>query len=77
MSQLVNDDPRDTYGDTHNWRNYYTHQWAQLGGRAHSEWECLACNAHFTHYYHEVPNIRQAMRDFEIVDICPKAEMPK
>jgi hypothetical protein len=71
MTQLVKD-VNNNYGDTHTWKNIYTHQWGVWGGRAYSDWECTACGEKFTHYYHEIPNIRDAMRRENIPDICQK-----
>lgn len=69
MSDLV-PNPPDTYGDSHDWRNEGTHQWGVYGGRARSMWRCIRCDSKFIHYYHDVPDIREAMRRTNVPDIC-------
>lgn len=63
----------DTYGNSHDWRRGKSHQWAYYGGPAHTPWTCLnrGCGAHFLHFYHDTPDIREAMREAAIVDVCP------
>lgn len=69
MTQLT-PEPHDQFGDSHNWQHGETHQWGQLGGRAQTPWRCLDCGASFTHYYHDTPDIRQAMRQANVPEIC-------
>lgn len=60
------------YGDKHNWKKLQT---AQVGswGRKETLWQCNTCGTTFIHYYDEVPDIFQAMKDQKIPEecICP------
>jgi hypothetical protein len=72
MSDLNSNGDGDTFADSHNWRRGEAHQWGRHGGKARSPWACLACGIKFTHYYHDVPNIREAMRRAGIPDQCER-----
>lgn len=58
------------FGDSHNWKNLGCRQWGTRGGPAVGYWECKDCGQRFEHYYHETPNIHDAMREQKVMDFC-------
>lgn len=69
MTKLVKEG-HDQFGDSHNWEHGEPHQWGTWGGRAQTRWACLDCGVSFIHFYHDIPDIRQAMRQANIPDQC-------
>ena len=63
------------YGFSHKWERGDTEQvsgfWGDTGGRKKTNYRCKNCRTLFTHYYDEVPDIFEAMRNQGIINQCP------
>ena len=58
------------YGDAHDWERVYTHQWGYWGGAARSDYKCRNCHELFSHHYHAIKDIFDAMKHENIKEIC-------
>ncbi len=57
------------YGDQHNWKSGDTEQSAVPMYRS-TLWTCSDCNEGFKHFYHQCPDIFDAMKQAGIKEIC-------
>lgn len=67
------------YGDSHEWEQpsdlqyYWTDSKGQpqlfVGGP--SVWRCRLCGATFKHYYHQIRDIFEAIKQAGVPDVCP------
>ncbi len=58
------------YGSQHIWKNHGCHQWGTFGGKAKSFWSCDRCNVGFVHFYHDTPDIHEAMKTAGVPNEC-------
>ncbi len=63
-------------GTNHNWEYGSTLQWGAHGApweSAQTVYHCIDCGVEFIHYYHNLPDIYEAMRYAGIPEECKHA----
>ena len=71
MSELESEIRGHGYGDKHIWEYLNTEQNPNRFDRS-SLYQCKICDKHFRHYYHQIENIFEAMKDCHIAEYCNK-----
>lgn len=54
----------------HNWEPSSHYKFQMRGQYEHTHWSCRKCKIHFIHYFHFVPDIREAMKQENVPDKC-------